>query len=121
MLAGASSTNMTVFFSSPSAIGLSQGQMTLLGNAVQFRSRAVEIEFEHRVAKIVQAIRIHGSGNGSRNLVNRFGCISVVGLDQRHQSFNRAGGFLGIESDSRRRRVDRAAESLTYRVHLRRE
>src|SRR3954447_23326712 len=122
MLAGASSTSMTVFFASPSAIiGLPHGQMTLLGNAAQFRSRAIEVEFQHRIAKIVQATRIHCSGKRTRNLINRLGCITVIGLDQRHESSNGAGGSLGIESHHRLWRVDRAAESLTYRVHLRQQ
>src|SRR5437763_9578418 len=110
MLAGASSTSRIVFFASPSAISLPQSQMTLFGNAAQFRSRGIEVEFQHRIAKIVQATRIHGSGNRIRNLVHRLGRVSVVGLDQRHQSSDGAGGSLGIESDSRRWRVDGVAE-----------
>src|SRR5436305_15309226 len=113
MLAGASSTSMTVFFASPSAIiGLPHRQMTLLRNAAQFRSRRIEVEFQHRIAKIVQATRIHGSGKHSRHLMNRLGGISAICLDERHEPSNGAGRALGIESDSRPWRIDGAAERL---------
>jgi len=45
--------------------------MTLRGNAAQFRSRGIEVEFQHRIAKIVQTTHIHGSAKRSGNLINR--------------------------------------------------